>query len=69
MGCNGPFRHVGLGRRNGANYTPVSFGFKGSELGSKLGPVASNGENIASIKESLGMRPRILGPCGRQRNP
>ena len=26
---------------------PVALGFKGSERGSKLGPVAKNGENIA----------------------
>ena len=47
--------------------TPVALGFKGSEWGSKLGPVASDDENIASGRESLGMRPRNLRPCGRQR--
>ena len=47
--------------------TPVALGFKGSERGSKLGPVANNGENIASGRQSLGMRPRNLRPCGRQR--
>ena len=45
--------------------TPVALGFKGSEWGSKLGPVANNGENIASGRESLGMRPRNLRPCLR----
>ena len=49
--------------------TPVALGFKGSEWGSKLGPVANNGENIASGRESLGMRPRNLRPCGRQPTP
>ena len=44
--------------------TPVAFGFKGPERGSKCGPVVNNGENIASGRQSLGMRPR---PCGRQR--
>ena len=34
---------------------------------SKLGPVANNGENIAGERQSLGMRPRNLRPCGRQR--
>ena len=33
----------------------------------KLEPVANNGENIASGRQSLGMRPRNLRPCGRQR--
>ena len=47
--------------------TPVAFGFKGSERGSKLGPVANDRENIASGRQSLGMRPRNLRPCGRQR--
>ena len=47
--------------------TPVALGFKGSERGSKLGPIANNGENIASGRHSLGMRPRNLRPCGRQR--
>ena len=37
--------------------TPVALGFKRSEWGSKWGPVANNGENIASGRESLGMRP------------
>ena len=50
-------------------YTPVTLGFKGYEWGSKLGPVANNDENIASGRESLGMQPRNLGPCGRQRTP
>ena len=45
--------------------TPVALGFKGSEWGSKLGPVASNSENIACGRQSLGMRPRNLRPCGR----
>ena len=49
---------------------PCCFGFfEGSESGSNLGPVASNGENIASGRESLGMRPRNLRPCGRQQTP
>ena len=47
--------------------TPVALGFKGSEWGSKLDSVANNGENIASGRESLGMRPRNLRPCRRQR--
>ena len=47
--------------------TPVAFGFKGPERGSKWGPVVNNGENIASGRQSLGMRPRQLRPCGRQR--
>ena len=46
--------------------TPVAFGFKGPERGSKWGPVVNNGENIASGRQSLGMRPRHLRPCGRQ---
>ena len=46
--------------------TPVALGFKGSERGSKLGPVANNSENIAIGRQSLGMRPRNLRPCGRQ---
>ena len=45
----------------------VAIGFKGSERESKLGPVANNGENIASGRQSLGMRPRNLRPCERQR--
>ena len=47
--------------------TPVAFGFKGPERGSKWGPVVNNGENIASGRQSLGMRPRQLRSCGRQR--
>ena len=47
--------------------TPVALGFKGSELGSKWGSVANNSENIASGRQSLGMRPRNLRPCVRQR--
>ena len=47
--------------------TSVALGFKGSEWGSKLGPVANNSENIASGRQSLGMRPRNLRSCGRQR--
>ena len=47
--------------------TPVALGFKGSEWGSKLGRVANNSENIACGRQSLGMRPRNLRPCGRQR--
>ena len=35
--------------------------------GSKLGPVANNGENIASGRQSLGMRPRNRRSYGRQR--
>ena len=48
---------------------PVALGFKGSESGSNVGPVASNGENTVSGRESLGIRPRNLRPCGRQRTP
>ena len=44
----------------------VAIDFKGSERGSKLGPVVNNGENIASGRQSLGMRPRNVRPCGRQ---
>ena len=40
--------------------SPVVLGFKGSEKGSKLGPVANNGKNIASGRQRLGMRPRNL---------
>ena len=47
--------------------TSVAFGFKGSERGSKLVPVATDGENVASGEQSLGMRPRNLRHCGRQR--
>ena len=47
--------------------TTVALGFKGSEWGSTLDPVASNSENIASGKQSLGMRPRNLRPCVSQR--
>ena len=32
----------------------VALGFKGSDRGSKLGPVANNGENIASGKAKFG---------------
>ena len=49
--------------------TSVALGFKGSEWGSKLGPVANNGENIVSGRESLGMRPRNLRLNGRQPTP
>ena len=35
--------------------SPVALGFKGSERGSKLGPVSNNGENIAHGRHSLGM--------------
>ena len=47
---------------------PVAFGFKRSGKGSKFGPgpVANDGENIASGRQRLGMRPRNLRPCGRQ---
>ena len=38
--------------------TPVALSYKGSEGGSKLGPVANNGKNIASGRQSLGMLPR-----------
>ena len=48
-------------------FTPFALGFKGSELGSKLGPVVNNSENTASGRQSLGMRPRNLRSCGRQR--
>ena len=46
--------------------TPVTLGFKGSERGSNLSPVANNGENIASGRQSLVMRSRNLRPCGRE---
>ena len=70
VGCNGPCQHVGLGRLNGpTRCTPVALGFTGSErrVGSKVGPVVKNGENIASGRQSLGMRPRNLRSYGRQR--
>ena len=44
----------------------VALGFKGSERGSKLGPVANNGENIARGRQSLGMRSRNFRHCGRK---
>ena len=47
--------------------TPGALGFMESEWASKLGPVANNGETIASWRQSLGMQPRNLRPCGRQR--
>ena len=47
--------------------TPVAFGVEGPERGLKWGLVVSNGENIAIGRQSLGMRPRHLRPCGRQR--
>ena len=47
--------------------TPVALGFKGSERGSILGPVANNGENIANGRQNLVMRSRNLRPCGRER--
>ena len=50
-----------------ARCTAVAFGFKGPETESKWGSVVNNGENIASEGQSLGMRPRNLRPCGRQR--
>ena len=37
------------------------------QKGVKWGPVVNNGENIASGRQSLGMRPRHLRPCGSQR--
>ena len=49
--------------------TLVALGFKGSERGSNLGPIANNGENIASGRQSLGMCLVIFdlvggnGPC------
>ena len=68
VGCNGPCQHVDLERLNGpTECIPVAMGFKGSERGSKLGPVANNGENIARGRQSLVMRSRNLRPCGRQR--
>ena len=36
-------------------------------MGSKLGPIANYGENIAGGRQSLRMRPRNLRPRGRQR--
>ena len=49
--------------------TLVALGFNGSERVSKLGPVANNGENIDSGKQSLGMCLGVFdlvgcnGPC------
>ena len=50
-------------------FTPVVLSFKGSKGVSKLGPVANNGKNIASGRQSLGMLPGNFRPCGRQRTP
>ena len=47
--------------------TPVALGFKGSEGGSELDPVANNRENISNGRQSLGMQTRNLRPCGIQR--
>ena len=52
--------------------TPVALGFTGSESvcvggGLKLGPVANNGENITSGRQSLEMRLRNLRSYKRQR--
>ena len=47
--------------------TLVALGFKGSEWGSKFGPVANNDENIACGRQNMGMRLRNLRPYGRQR--
>ena len=49
--------------------TPVALGFKGSEWGSKLGPVANNGENIVSGRESLGCGLGIFDLAGGNRPP
>ena len=49
--------------------TLVALGFNGSERVSKLGPVANNGENIASGSQSLWMCLGVFdivggnGPC------
>ena len=68
VGCNGPCRHVDLERLNWpTKCIPVALGFKRSERESKLGPVANNGENIASGRQSLVMRSRNLRPCERER--
>ena len=49
--------------------TSVALSYKGSEGDSKLGPVANNGKNIASERQSFGMLPRNFRPCGRQLTP
>ena len=49
--------------------TPVALSYKGSEGGSKLGPVANNGKHIASGRQSFGMLPQNFRPCGRQWTP
>ena len=69
VGCNGPCQHVGLGRPSGAYYVYTRcFGFYGVRKGEpKLGPVTNNGENKASGRQSLGMRPQNLRSYGRQR--
>ena len=45
-------------------YNLVTLGFKGSERGSKLGPVANNCENIATLRQCLGMQSWNFRPCG-----
>ena len=47
----------------------VALSYKGTEGGSKLGPVANNGKNIASGRQSWWMLPRNFRTCGRQRSP
>ena len=56
--CMGPIRCI-----------PVALSYKGSEGGSKLGPVANNGKNVVSGRQSLWILPRNFRPCGRQRIP
>ena len=48
---------------------PVALSYKGSEGGSKLGPIDKNGDNIACWRQSLGMLPRNFQPFRRQRTP
>ena len=64
MGCNGPCQHVGLGRLyrtlDPPVGTPIALDFKGSERGSRLGPAANNGENIASGLQSFAASPLLL---------
>ena len=47
--------------------TVVALGFKGSEMGSKLGPVANNGENKATGRQSWEMCRGIFDLVGGNR--
>ena len=56
--------------------SPLLLGFKGSERGSKLGPVASGRQSLVMRPrnlrwggQSLGMRSRTFRHCGKQWTP